>query len=74
MDVDVSMGDVDVARAATGFVSSVAEGAMAAEGAVAVKGTVVDAPVKGTCPVSGLLRRRKKRIKRMMATINLNRS
>lgn len=71
MDVDVSIGEVAVAIAATGFVSSVTD---AVAGAVLVSWTITEAAVTGTCAGFGLLRKRKKRINRMIATINLKRS
>lgn len=63
MEVNVSERLVGVARIAIGFASSVTEG---------VSGTVVEAAVRG-CE-AGLQSRRKNRIKRMRATINLKTS
>ena len=74
VDVDVCIGDVDVRRSATGLVLSVVEGVATADGGVAVNWTVIEAAVTGIGPAFGRLARRKKRIKRMIATINLKRS
>jgi hypothetical protein len=67
--VFVSEGDVEVARAAAGLGGSVAGGAAPAE---SVGEDSVDVVVKGGD--AGLQRKRKKRIKRMIATINLKMS